>query len=204
VRRDKTVSEDLGSGVCVHHLRLHGCETALGALSCRIDVLNAHDPHIQGNVSNSHYSLILAPSIYTPAQSIIHKNAQVHHLVEELESPVNVNEGDGEWKSSSEVDTLLQAQAAPQTPQRSETLSSVGSASNSSSPSGGGRNLVKTLLQKAVFLSDYDELCGRHLHKFSSQDQLQEALSMFQCRHINVPMLAIQPLDDPLHAVSAE
>ena len=158
-------------------------------------------------VSNSHYSLILAPSMYTPAQSIIHKNAQVHHLVEELESPVNVNEGDGEWKSSSEVDTLLQAQAAPQTPQQSETLSSVGSASNSnsfSSPSGGGRNLVKTLLQKAVFLSDYDELCGRHLHKFSSQDQLQEALSMFQCRHINVPMLAIQPLDDPLHAVSAE
>ena len=133
----------------------------------------------------------------------------MHHLVEELESPVDGKESEDERDSSSEVDTLLQttATATVMTPQRNPKQNQCDSDSKSnstSSPSGGGRVLVKTLLEKAIFLSDYDELCGRHLHKFSSQDQLQEALSMFQCRHINVPMLAIQPLDDPLHAVSAE
>jgi len=64
-----------------------------------------------------------------------------------------------------------------------------------------GDQLVQQLLRKATFLSDYDELCGRLLHKFSSQSQLQDALSMFQCAHIDVPLLAIQPEDDPLHAV---
>lgn len=130
--------------------------------------------------------------------------------MEELESPVDEKESEDERDSSSEVDTSLlptTAMATVVTPQRNPKQNQCDSdskPSSTSSPSGGGRVLVKTLLEKAIFLSDYDELCGRHLHKFSSQEQLQEALSMFQCRHINVPMLAIQPLDDPLHAVSVE
>lgn len=130
--------------------------------------------------------------------------------MEELESPVDdASRREDKRDSSSEVDTPLQTTASPLTPQRNQKQNPSDSASKSnattSSPSGGGgRVLVKSLLEKAIFLSDYDELCGRHLHKFSSQEQLQEALSMFQCRHINVPMLAIQPLDDPLHAVSVQ
>jgi len=74
-------------------------------------------------------------------------------------------------------------------------------ADSAQTASSSGGQLVQQLLSKATFLSDYDELCGRFLHKFSSQSQLQDALSMFQCAHIDVPLLAIQPEDDPLHAV---
>ena len=134
-------------------------------------------------------------------QTIIQKNSHVHHLVKGLDSPAEGQE-DGQQLATEDDDKG-----------REEDASSSGQADSSfitpskqpfgrrSKKSDGGSDLVKKLLRKATFLSDYDELCGRHLHKFSSQRQLQDALSMFQCRHIDVPMLAMQPLDDPLHAV---
>lgn len=109
----------------------------------------------------------------------------MHHLVEESENDQEPDEGDREQDSSHTHSSSHETERLRQREREREQ----------------GQRLVQRLLRRATFLSDYDELCGRHLHKFASQSALQEALSMFQSRHIDVPLLAMQPSDDPLHAV---
>eukprot|EP01040_Poterioochromonas_malhamensis_P013271 gene13271-14576_t len=54
-------------------------------------------------------------------------------------------------------------------------------------------------LTRCLLLSHYDEHVGLTLHGYSSLDHLQDSLSMFNFEDISVPLLAIQPADDPLH-----
>lgn len=65
----------------------------------------------------------------------------------------------------------------------------------------GGRSAVSRILSRCVYLSHYDQHAALHLHGYKSEESLQHALSMFEVHNIDVPLLALQPQDDPLHLV---
>jgi predicted alpha/beta-fold hydrolase len=73
--------------------------------------------------------------------------------------------------------------------------------SSSKSSKSDKKTLISQLLSKCFFVSHYDEVVGLSLHKYQSPDHLHEAVSMTSFKDIDVPLLAMQPLDDPLHMV---
>ncbi len=65
----------------------------------------------------------------------------------------------------------------------------------------GGAGLLSRLLTSCTFISDYDRLFAKHLHGYPSLEEMNRTLSMHELGKIDVPLLAIQPSDDPLHMV---
>jgi predicted alpha/beta-fold hydrolase len=60
---------------------------------------------------------------------------------------------------------------------------------------------VSRELAKVHLLSQYDEIVGRRIHRYRSVDDLADAMSMNHFSKMKVPVLALQPRDDPLHSV---
>jgi hypothetical protein len=61
---------------------------------------------------------------------------------------------------------------------------------------------LHAIRSKCYFMSHYDAIAGRLIHGYENDEELRIALSMQQLQRINVPMIALQAEDDPLHAVS--
>lgn len=66
----------------------------------------------------------------------------------------------------------------------------------------GGTDVINRLLSACTFVSDYDRLFSKTLHGYVSQEDMNRVLSMHEVDCIKYPLLAVQPADDPLHAVS--
>jgi len=62
----------------------------------------------------------------------------------------------------------------------------------------GGRRWVSSLLDKAFFISEYDRVTCSALYGLPSLEQMQQSLSTVDLDGI-VPLLILQPADDPLH-----
>lgn len=60
---------------------------------------------------------------------------------------------------------------------------------------------LQTIQSKCYFISHYDSIAGRLIHGYENEEDLRMALSMQQLQRINVPMIALQAVDDPLHSV---
>lgn len=59
-------------------------------------------------------------------------------------------------------------------------------------------------LLSCKFTSEYDSLAWRHLYGFETEKEYYTALSSsFIDKRLDIPFLAVQPRDDPLHSVSA-
>jgi len=61
-----------------------------------------------------------------------------------------------------------------------------------------GEDIINKLLS-CHFLSDYDRIAATHLHNFNTFNEYNKTLSVHSTAGISVPLLAVQPLDDPLH-----
>jgi predicted alpha/beta-fold hydrolase len=49
------------------------------------------------------------------------------------------------------------------------------------------------------FLSDYDRIAATSLHDFKTITDYNKTLSIHSTTAIDIPLLAVQPADDPLH-----
>ena len=65
----------------------------------------------------------------------------------------------------------------------------------------GGSGLINRLLTSCTFMSDYDRLFAKALHSYVSVEDMNGFVSMHDLHRIDVPLLAVQPSDDPLHMV---
>ena len=61
--------------------------------------------------------------------------------------------------------------------------------------------MVSRLLTSCTFLSDYDRIFSKYLHSYPSQEIMNQSLSLHDLHRIDIPLLAVQPSDDPLHMV---
>ena len=55
------------------------------------------------------------------------------------------------------------------------------------------------LLAPCYLLSHYDAVAGRVFHGYQSEEHLNDCLSMADFSSLGLPLLALQPRDDPLH-----
>lgn len=61
-----------------------------------------------------------------------------------------------------------------------------------------GEDVVNKILS-CHFLSDYDRIAAVHLHNFKTLTDYNKTLSIHSTAGIEVPLLTVQPFDDPLH-----
>jgi predicted alpha/beta-fold hydrolase len=85
-----------------------------------------------------------------------------------------------------------------------KTLSEAAASAASSALSSPDLHRVSRSLAKCHFLSDYDEIAVPRFHGYENEDDLSAAMSMNHFSDMKIPLMGLQPRDDPLHQVNSK